>query len=155
MPYKNPENARLWYASLPPEKKEAYLAHRREYRKAHPLTEERKESLRQYRRAWAARNRDRLNAQENERNRRKRESITDKDVVDAFYTIARGADELTCPLCGRVTKKWDRHVDHIVPISRGGRHTGSNLQIVCARCNLAKGDNEHFGGDRDRLREER
>lgn len=32
------------------------------------------------------------------------------------------------------------HVDHIVPIARGGRHHPSNLQIVTSGYNLRKGD---------------
>lgn len=32
------------------------------------------------------------------------------------------------------------HVDHIVPVSRGGQTVMSNLQTVCETCNLGKGD---------------
>lgn len=31
------------------------------------------------------------------------------------------------------------HVDHIVPLAKGGEHRESNLVIACAPCNLAKG----------------
>ena len=31
------------------------------------------------------------------------------------------------------------HVDHIVPLSKGGEHQEWNLVIACAPCNLAKG----------------
>lgn len=34
------------------------------------------------------------------------------------------------------------HVDHIVPLARGGRHTPNNLQILCAPCNLHKSDRD-------------
>ena len=37
------------------------------------------------------------------------------------------------------------HVDHIVPISKGGTHSPENLQIVPAKWNLQKG-NRHSGG---------
>lgn len=36
------------------------------------------------------------------------------------------------------------HVDHIIPISCGGWHHESNLQVIPATLNLSKGDNIHF-----------
>ena len=32
------------------------------------------------------------------------------------------------------------HVDHIVPLARGGRHAVGNLQALCQRHNTSKGD---------------
>ena len=34
----------------------------------------------------------------------------------------------------------DVHVDHIIPLSKGGRHTYENLQILTAAENLSKGN---------------
>ncbi|MCY4531177.1 MAG: HNH endonuclease [Gammaproteobacteria bacterium] len=31
------------------------------------------------------------------------------------------------------------HVDHIVPLSRGGTHEPGNVQLLCPRCNISKG----------------
>ena len=43
-------------------------------------------------------------------------------------------------------------LDHIVPRSRGGRHTDSNLQLLCGWCNRTKG-NRDMDCLRVRLRE--
>lgn len=40
-----------------------------------------------------------------------------------------------CTHCGATE---NLHVDHIIPISRGGRHSIGNLQMLCATCNLSK-----------------
>ena len=41
-----------------------------------------------------------------------------------------------CAECGQPAE----HLDHIQPIARGGTDHPSNLQALCARCNLAKGN---------------
>lgn len=43
-----------------------------------------------------------------------------------------------CRGCG-VPIRVGYHVDHVVALARGGRHEVGNLQLLCARCNLAKG----------------
>jgi hypothetical protein len=53
-------------------------------------------------------------------------------------------DDFTCRACGRNPRKHNvsLHVDHIVPISRGGKTEPKNLQTLCAECNLSKGTKE-------------
>lgn len=49
-------------------------------------------------------------------------------------------DRRTCYLCGRGPLKLDEiHLDHKIPISRGGSHTRDNLAVACATCNVRKG----------------
>lgn len=36
------------------------------------------------------------------------------------------------------------HVDHIVPLAKGGKHQPSNIQILCPTCNVRKGAKLNF-----------
>lgn len=56
-----------------------------------------------------------------------------------FYIYER--DHYTCKKCGRRGKRANLEVDHIVPISKGGKSTVDNLQTLCHRCNQQKGTN--------------
>lgn len=40
-----------------------------------------------------------------------------------------------CAYCRQITKLT---IDHIIPLSRGGRHCRENIQMVCMPCNRAK-----------------
>ena len=42
--------------------------------------------------------------------------------------------------CVRCESGKDLHVDHIVPLSKGGGTIVRNLQLLCESCNLSKGD---------------
>jgi len=44
-----------------------------------------------------------------------------------------------CYWCGsRLTKDKGKNIDHYIPLSKGGRHTLSNLVVSCVCCNLSK-----------------
>lgn len=55
-------------------------------------------------------------------------------------------DDYTCQCCGikvhdeKVNNETKAHIDHIIPISRGGDSEPSNLQVLCRTCNLRKGN---------------
>ena len=49
-------------------------------------------------------------------------------------------DRHLCAYCGDVYAHGDLSMDHIVPASRGGRDTWSNLATACCNCNLRKAD---------------
>lgn len=51
-------------------------------------------------------------------------------------------DNFTCKICGlsdRDEKNLLLEIDHIIPLSKGGTTTQSNLQTLCWRCNRSKG----------------
>ncbi len=59
-------------------------------------------------------------------------------------------DRFTCQHCGASPAKTigiDLHVDHVVPWSRGGETVMENLQTLCSRCNLGKGNLNPLDGD--------
>jgi len=45
-----------------------------------------------------------------------------------------------CALCGATHKERMLDVDHILPHSKGGPSTFENLQVLCSKCNRAKGN---------------
>ena len=56
-----------------------------------------------------------------------------KEVVGFVYMRDGGR----CRECG-CTK--DLHIDHIIPLSKGGSSEPENLQILCEKCNLNHGN---------------
>lgn len=45
-------------------------------------------------------------------------------------------DNYTCQRCGKYMPDGvGLHIDHIVPISKGGKTVASNLQVLCSKCN--------------------
>lgn len=66
--------------------------------------------------------------------RQERAKLTDK----MRYQVLK-RDHYRCVICGRGAKNGVKlHVDHIKPVSRGGKTTLSNLRTLCADCNLGK-----------------
>lgn len=45
-----------------------------------------------------------------------------------------------CDYCGCDLDKTGKHLDHILPLVKGGIHTLSNVHWVCPKCNLSKND---------------
>lgn len=65
----------------------------------------------------------------------------DPSIGLRFKVLQR--DRFRCQLCGRSPAGelgCTLHVDHIVPVSKGGRTTFENLRALCAECNVGKGN---------------
>lgn len=64
------------------------------------------------------------------RNKNKRPKINDR--IRAMV-MARGNHR--CRFCGN---RHDLTIDHIKPLSQGGRHTAENMQVLCIDCHRMK-----------------
>lgn len=86
-----------------------------------------------------------LNAKARRRKALKR-TVSGGDPADPSLRSLHRRDQGVCGICGTrvdATVKWpdpsSASVDHIVPLSLGGRHDGANMQLAHLGCNLAKG----------------
>jgi 5-methylcytosine-specific restriction endonuclease McrA len=57
-------------------------------------------------------------------------------TIEDWQKILRSFNN-SCAYCG---SKGDMTIDHVVPLSRGGRHCIANLLPACERCNANKGN---------------
>lgn len=113
----NPERAKAMV-------RECYKAKRDEYREKQA--------------AWHRANIDRRRAHHRNRHDRKRRGAKGKlsaGIVSKLLAAQRGR----CVVCRASLKKTTYHIDHIVPLVRGGEHKDANVQLLCPPCNLSKG----------------
>ena len=54
-------------------------------------------------------------------------------------------DRNRCQYCGKVFAQRDLNLDHVVPLSRGGRSEWTNVVTACVPCNSRKGS--HLPGE--------
>lgn len=62
------------------------------------------------------------------------DSITKRSLIDLLER-----QEFCCALTGRILTPETASADHIVPLSRGGKHVIGNVQIIHNDVNRAKG----------------
>lgn len=107
-----------------------------EYRKknAQELFEKRKimnQYHKEYSKKWAEANKSKRRNGESKRRVKKHEN-------GVFLILQKEIDKILnspCAICGCKNRI---ELDHIVPISRGGRHSVGNLQPLCKSCNVSK-----------------
>ena len=72
--------------------------------------------------------------------RKPRTQFSKKDkMIIARYQGQEGLFGIVCKGCGRSFPMDIMQVDHIVPVSRGGKDNPSNLRLLCPTCNRRKG----------------
>ena len=68
---------------------------------------------------------------------------TKRNISERLKVQVLMRDGNKCKLCGITVTGEDIHFDHIKPWSKGGETVLENLQVLCARHNLAKGNLEY------------
>jgi len=56
-----------------------------------------------------------------------------------FTKYANGKGKKLCPHCQKEFTFDEFEIDHITPLSKGGRTELKNAQLLCKRCNVLKG----------------
>lgn len=63
------------------------------------------------------------------------------EISDSLRYDILKRDNFKCTICGASKNEGARlHVDHILPISKGGKSIPGNLRTLCERCNIGKSD---------------
>jgi len=68
---------------------------------------------------------------------------TKRNISERLKVQVLMRDGNKCKLCGITVTGEDIHFDHIKPWSKGGETVLENLQVLCARHNVAKGNLEY------------
>lgn len=105
---------------------------------------------------WREANRDLLRKRARERyhanhdqylakNRRRRDLVRGAKICDftgAQWTFVKEAYSHRCAYCGNHSERLT--IDHVIPISKGGDHTLSNIVPACRKCNYAKSNKTNW-----------
>lgn len=73
--------------------------------------------------------------QANAQARRRKAHMVERVYRKEVHTRDNGR----CYLCSDPITFEEMHLDHVIPLSRGGEHSYANVKAACARCNLVKG----------------
>lgn len=119
--------------------KEYYLKNKDKLlEKAKSYFNENREKIKQYKACWSKTESGIINKKKSKANRREREksgTITTNDVKSLL------AKNNKCYWCGikidiKTSKSY--HLDHYVPLAKGGTNTIENIVLSCCKCNLLK-----------------
>lgn len=61
-----------------------------------------------------------------------------RDSWKRLRKVVQRRDGSICQICGKYNS--DGHVDHIIPLTKGGTDSVYNLQWLCPGCNMSKGN---------------
>lgn len=90
---------------------------------------------------WRANNKEKIRIAASDKRALKKRNSAGKlspDIASRLLVLQRGK----CAVCKTKLKMTGYDLDHIVPLSKGGAHADSNLQLTCPRCNRKKSNKD-------------
>lgn len=83
---------------------------------------------------WQKSNREKVRTYKanNKAKRKAAQGELSADIVSQLFERQRGK----CVCCQKQLRLY--HVDHIVPLARGGMNVDENVQLLCRKCNISK-----------------
>ena len=95
--------------------------------------EKHKDKIKQKTRAYKKNNLDKCREWRHNREKKMLREILSTGIIDKLYKLQKGK----CTCCG--IKLGDKyHLDHIIPVSKGGTNTDDNVQLLKDTCNMSK-----------------
>lgn len=131
-----------WHA-IPPEDRHARKREWYESNREHAV---------RYTAEWAQNNPDRAKLTKEVVSHRRRARIAEANGTHTAADLKAllAAQGHRCAYCRADLRKVKRHLDHVMPLARGGSNGCENLQYLCAPCNLAKGAKDPVDFARER-----
>ena len=123
------QTAREWHRANPERSRES----------ARRWARENVDRIREYKREYRAANRDAIRALNNRRKAMYR-AVEVNDLTSAEWVKIIASHDGRCVYCGDQPERIT--MDHVVPISKGGNHTASNVVPACGPCNSSKSAND-------------
>lgn len=123
---KDRKNSIDWQKNNP----DKFKANQKKYRKSHL------EQRRIYNNEWRNKNKEKALIHVHNRRARKLGNGGCSYTVDDVKNILIFQKQ-KCAIC-RISIKSSYHIDHIIPLSKGGSNAKENIQLLCPSCNLSK-----------------
>ncbi len=130
--------ARKWYALNPDKIKQSYLRNReRILRNRIEYQQKNKEKIRERTKRYRKNNPGKINALVAKRNSKMKVPIKQIELIRSIYMLASSNEKKTCYYCQK-DFTIPVHVDHVIPLAKGGPHSIENLCLACPKCNITK-----------------
>lgn len=141
--HENPAPAKARAANHQKENPESKRQNQKKYHQSHKGKESRRKKkwykqnkllVKIRLRRWRKKNPQKSSDQVNRRRARMREVAY--EVIDRKLVYCH--DEGQCHLCKKPVAKDNFHLDHVIPLSKGGGHLYDNVKVAHPSCNLKK-----------------
>ncbi len=97
------------------------------------------EAKRLYTKAWRAANLDRERSRHANNQAKRRARLKGASGESINRSLVYERDGGVCHICGKHVAPEKFHIDHLIPISRGGSHIYANVAVAHPNCNIRRG----------------